>query len=105
MLDWLPTAEQENHKNFWAIADNAKKPVIRQIQKIIRLRKGDKEHFFYHESLTSLNKHEAPIHHFHTVGKFEDPTFTPTWNHSTGEKIGTEIYSWDTVYELEWKKD
>jgi hypothetical protein len=107
LLDkWLPRAEQENAKNFWATVDkNGGKPVIHEIQQIYRLKNGMKEYFFYQEALRSEDKLGKPIHHFHTVGKYEDPNFKPTYHGDTAEIIGNEIDSIKTVYELEWPKD
>jgi len=104
---WLPRAEDENAKVFWETVDkNGGKPVIHEIQQVFRLKQGiGKEHFFYQETLRSEDKLGKPIHHFHTVGKYEDPHFVPTFGGDNGEIIGNEIDTLKTVYELEFPKD
>jgi len=106
LSNWLPRAEQENAKAFWETVDkNGGKPVIHEIQQIYRLKSGMKEYFFYQEGLRSEDKLGKPIHHFQTVGKYEDPNFKPTYHGDTAEIIGNEIDRLKTVYELEFPKD
>lgn len=56
LLEYLPTATEENARKFWEQVDQSKKPVKRQIMKLIRLRRGSKEYIYYQQELTSTNK-------------------------------------------------
>jgi len=108
LTNWLPSASQENEKTFWeTVEKNGGKPVIREITQIYRIKTGtgNKEYFFYNETLRSENKLGAPIHCSHIVGRYEDPTFRPTFNLDAGQVIGSDVDSVKTVYDLEWRKD
>jgi hypothetical protein len=101
----LERASDGNERRFFEGAKAAKQPVKHEITNIVRVRKGKEEYFYYIEELNSRNYIGNQIHHFRTVGIYEDPSFRNQVNPETGKKVATEILKTETVYEFEWPKD
>jgi len=102
--DRIGTANELNEQIFWAKVNNSGAKVEKQITSIYRTKVGNKEYFFYGEELRSTDNLGNPIDHFHQIGKYEDPQFVYTMGPG-GQKLGTSINGYKTVYELEWPKD
>ena len=96
------SANDINESAFFQQAAVAKKPVKHSITAVYRLKRGSKEHVFYHETLKSFNPKGAVIHHSRTIGKYNLPIFTKTIVGDTGESR-PEIESHQEIYELEFK--
>lgn len=105
LQDYLPKASEENEKNFWLMVEDAKKPVNRFITKLIRVKKGKQEYFFYHEEVKSKNIVGTPIHYYHTVGKVEVPQYIQEYDEKTRKLKTTDVEGYQTEYELSWPKD
>lgn len=103
--DYLPRAEEENEKNFWLAVADSKKPVKRQITKLIRIKVGKKEYFYYHEQVKSQNIVGTPIHFYHRVGYVEIPNFIRTYNEKTRQLQSTDIEGFTQEYELAFPQD
>jgi len=97
----LERAEDVNEKAFLEQVKASQKPVKHEIVKIVRLKKGKQEHFYYYEELTSTNYLGNKIHHYQVQGKYEDPQFRNQINEQ-GQKQATEIEGRETVYEYKW---
>lgn len=80
-------------------------PITKEINSIYRIRKGNKEHFFYHQTTRSTDGIGNMFYKFETIGKYEDPKFTYNYDPSSGQRIATQILNQKTVYELEWPED
>lgn len=102
---YVPNAGEENVKEFWSIVDQVKQPVKREITKVVRLKKGGKEYFYYQEELTTKDHVKNEHHCFHTVGKYKIPVFNSAYDPNTRKIKAKEIVREEEVYELEWPKD
>jgi hypothetical protein len=102
--DRIGTANELNEQRFWQIVDNSGAKVEKQITSIYRTKVGNKEYFFYGEELRSTDNLGNPIDHFHQIGKYEDPQFVYTMGPG-GQKLGTSINGFKTVFELKWPSD
>ena len=100
--NYVPKANEENEKAFWLVVEQAKQPVKREITKIVRVKKGGKEYFYYHEELTTRDHVKNEHHCFHTVGKYKMPEFNSAYDPKTGKVRAKEIVREEEVYEFEW---
>ena len=103
--NYVPNATEENEKDFWLVANQSKQPIKKEITKIIRVKKGGKEYFYYHEEVLSTDHVRNEIHYFHTVGKYDMPYFNNAYDPKTGRPKATQIVRREEVFELEWPKD
>jgi hypothetical protein len=106
LLTGLTSACDENIRIFMEKVKMSGKPVKREITSIYRLKQGNKEHFTYHQKLSSQDSLDNYIECWYPgIGKWSKPTFSTITNPETGAKIADGIRSTETIYELEWPKD
>jgi hypothetical protein len=94
-----------NDKNefiFFQKVKIAKKPVIHNITKVVRIKIGNDEHVYYHETLRSRDYLNNMIDHSHVVGKYEDPQFLTSVDPKTDTPRQTEIQGYETIYQFTW---
>jgi hypothetical protein len=102
----LESAKDANDRKFWEQVKSSKQPVTREIIKIVRLKKAGKEHFYYHERVSSKNYLGNKIHYVRDdVGYYKDPVFERVADSRTGRVSVAGIESEDVVYEYQWPKD
>ncbi len=101
-LDIYERASDANEAAFWDQVKTSGKPVKKEITKIVRLRKGKEEKFYYHEELKSRDHLGNKIHCYHVVGTYKDPEFTTRVDAKTGKAVITEVEEETEVYEYKW---
>lgn len=92
----------KNEAVFFEKVKVAKKPVIHNIHKVVRIKTASGEHVYYHETLKSRDYLDNLIDHSRVVGKYEDPQFTSSVDPSTRQPRVTEIQGFETKYEITW---
>lgn len=103
--DYYKTAHDYNEEAFFEQANGAKSPIKREIIKVVRIKVGPKEHFYYHEELKSKNFLGNSIHLYRVGGKYDLPVFKKEIDTKTNQAKVVEIEYTEPVYELEWNKD
>ena len=101
-FDYFENAGDINEKAFFEKVKIAKKPVIHKLTKIVRIKRKDNEHVYYHETLQSRDFLNNRIDHSRVTGKHEDPEFVTTVDPRTNLPRATEISHTTTIYEFPW---
>ena len=97
----LESASDANETRFLA---EAKGPIKREIVKIIRLKKGGQEYFYWHEEQKSRDYLGNETHFYKVDGMYKDPEFRRERG-SNGQPKAVEIAGQTDVYEYKWPQD
>ena len=72
------------------IDKSLKKPILRTINKIKRIKVGKKEYVTYHEYLIGQDYQQNPLPFTHNVGYYTIPVFRRSFDYATNEVVSTK---------------